>query len=222
MSDDKYLDLETLAANAEQVPDEPVEAEDYQPYSITPIGKHISLSRKITGRQREEDGHFSFEIEFTGGIALEEDPSRIFEKGNYPLKDRRCSTKPFQDFDRGITSGASKYLRAFGVSTKGMKASEIPGLMSATQVEPVGVYIGREARAQKQDDGTYERPMLIADAGGKFTVLVYAVDSGIKYRPAFKTKDFKTADGKQLNAVTDANGRVWQGQPVVEGYFQLK
>jgi hypothetical protein len=221
MSDDKYLDLDTLAANAEAVPDEPVEAEDYQPFSITPIGRYISLSRKITGRQRD-DGHFAFEVEFTGGIASEDDPSRVFEKGNYPLKDRRVSTKPFQDFDRGVTSGAAKYLRAFGVKTGGVRAGEIPSLMSATQVEPVGVYVGREVRAQKNEDGTYERPMLIAGPSGKYDTLVYSVDPGTKWYPAFKTKHFKGEGGKQLNSVTDANGRVWQGQPVVEGYFQIK
>lgn len=217
----EYLDLETLKANAEDVPDEPVEAEDYQPFSITPIGKFISLARKITGRQRP-DGHFAFEIEFTGGIAMEDDPSRVYEKGQYPLKDRRCSTKPFQDFDRGMTSGAAKYLRAFGVSVKGLRAIEIPDLMSATQVEPVGVYIGREAKAFKAEDGEYERPMLIFNPETqKYDTLVYRVDQNTKWRPAFTTKHFKS-EGKQLNSVTDANGRVWTGQPVVEGYFQLK
>lgn len=220
MSDDKYLDLDTLAANAEAVPEEPVEAEDYVPFSITPIGRFISLSRKITGRQRD-DGHFAFEIEFTGGIALEEDPSRVFEKGNYPLKDRRISTKPFQDGDRGVTSGAAKYLRAFGISVKGVGAREIPALLAGTQVEPVGVVIGREAKAQKAEDGTYERPMLIAGPSGKMDTLVYRVDPGVRYTPAFRTKAFRDGD-RQLATVTDANGRVWQGQPVVEGYFQIK
>ncbi len=221
MSDNDYLDLETLQANAENVPEEPVEAEDYQPFSITPIGRYVSLSRKIVGKQRD-DGHFAFEIEFTGGLASEADPSRVYEKGQYPLKDRRVSTKPFQDFDRGITSGASKYLRAFGVSTKGRTAREIPSDMLLTQTEPVGVFVGREARAQKAEDGTYERPMLIQDEGGKYTVLVYRVDNGVRYVPAFRTKNFKDKDGKQLNSVTDSLGRVWAGQPVVEGYFQLK
>lgn len=195
----EYLDLETLVQNAEDISNEEVEEANYTPYSVTPPGRYISLSRVISGKRRD-DGHFGFKVEFTGGLASEADPSKVYEKGNFPLTDRRISTKPFQDFDRGVTSGASKYLRAFGISTKGKTAAEVAPLLIDTQTAPVGVIIGREAKAEKNDEtGTWERPA-----------------------KALRTKNFRNEDGTLNATATDPDGRVWKGAPVVEGYFQLK
>ncbi len=214
MATDEFLDLESLVQVAEAVPEEPVEAEDYVPFAATPPGKYISPSRRITGRQRD-DGHFSFKIELQGGIVDVDDASRTFEKGDkYPMTDRRTSTKPFQDFDRGITSGASKYLRAFGVSTKGIRADAIPALLLETQTQPVGVSVGRTAKA-KDVNGKWLKPF----HDGKGNVVIESErPDGFK---EFRTKDFRNDDGDLLNAI-EAGGETWSAKAVIDGYFKLK
>ncbi len=214
MPTDEFLDLESLVQVAEAVPEEPVEAEDYVPFAATPPGKYISPSRRITGRQRD-DGHISFKIELQGGIVDVDDPSRTFEKGDkYPMTDRRTSTKPFQDFDRGITSGASKYLRAFGVSTKGVRADAIPALMLETQTQAVGVSVGRTVKA-KEVDGGWLKPY--HDGQGNVVIEANRPDGFKEYR----TKDFRDEDGNLLNFVT-AGGEEWAAKAILDGYFKLK
>lgn len=210
----EMLDLETLQQNAEEVPDVEVEAADYTPFTATPPGRYISPSRVIKGRQRD-DGHFSFEIRLEGGIVDEADPSRTYEKGSYPLTDRRMSTKPYQDFDRGITSGASKYLRAFGISTKGLRPDAIIPLMLETQTQPVGVIVGRAPKAKKLDDGTYVMPF--HDGNGNVVVEPRRPDKFREYR----TKDFRDAEGNLSNTL-EAGGETWDAKATVDGYFQIK
>jgi len=211
---DDLLDLEALTQNAEEVPDEPVEAEDYVPFTATPPGRYISPSRVIKGRQRD-DHHFTFQISLQGGIVDANDSSRTYEKSDrYPLTDRRCSTKPFQDFDRGITSGASKYLRAFGISTKGVKADAIPALMLPTQTVAVGVSIGRGPKS-KDVDGKWLTPF--HDGQGNHIVADKRPDGWKEFR----TKDFRNEDGTLKNSI-EAADQTWDAKATVEGYFPLK
>lgn len=214
MPENDMLDLEALQQNAENVPEEEVEEASYTPFTATPPGRYISPSRSIKGRQRD-DGHFTFEIKLEGGIVAADDPSRTYEKGQYPLADRRCSTKPFQDFDRGITSGASKYLRAFGVSTKGLRPDKVIPLMLETQTQPVGVIVGRAPKAQKNEAGEYMMPF--HDKDGNVVVEARRPDGFREYR----TKDFRDAEGKLVNTL-EAGGITWQAKATVDGYFELK
>lgn len=214
MPNDEMLDLEALQQTAEDVPEEEVEEASYTPFTATPPGRYISPSRVIKGRQRD-DGHFTFEVKLEGGIVDQADPSRTYEKGQYPLTDRRMSTKPFKDFDRGITSGASKYLRAFGISTKGLRPDAVIPLLLGTQTEPVGVIVGRAPKAKKQEDGTYLMPF--HDKDGNVVVEERRPDGFREYR----TKDFRDAEGNLSNTLEVA-GQTWDAKAVVDGYFQLK
>lgn len=213
----EMLDLESLQQNAENVPEEEVEAQDYTPFTATPPGRYISPSRSIKGKQREEDGHFTFEIKFEGGIVAEGDPSRVYEKGQFPLTDRRVSTKPFQDFDRGVTSGASKYLFALGISTKGLRPDAVIPLMLESQTQPVGVVVGRAPKAQKDESGQYVMPFYNAKDPSVVVVERRRPDGFREYR----TKDFRDKDGNLLNTL-EAGGVTWQSKAIVDGYFKIK
>ncbi len=212
----EFLDLEHLSQVAEAVPEEPIESEDYVEYTATPPGRYVSPSRVIKGLQRD-DGHFTFHVILQGGIVDIDDPSRTYEKSDrFPLTDKRISTRPYQHFDRGTTSGAARYLAAFGVSTKGVKVSAVPGLMLETQTQPVGVRIGRAPKAQ-QDAGQWVLPYHDGN-GNEVVAPTNARPEGFK---EFRTGDFLDETGKYRN-VLEAAGRVWQTKAIVDGYFKLR
>ncbi len=72
--------------------------------------------------------------------------------------------------------------------------------MQESQVLPVGVFIGREAKAVKNEQtGLWERP-----------------------DPQLRTKDFRDAEGNLIKTAVDQGGREWEGKAVVDGYFLLK
>jgi hypothetical protein len=218
MADNDFLDLSALAQVAENIPDEAVEAVDYNPFPTTPPGKYLSISRVITGRQRD-DGHFTFQIALAGGITPV-DGGRTYEKSDkYPLTDRKISTKSFQDGDRGITSGAAKYLRACGFDVKGLKAADIPALMQESQLIPVGVVIGRGVKAVETENG-WETPFIHRDGSGVTYATGFNPDK--KTLREVRTSDFRDAEGNVANTYTDANGRVWDSKATVDGYFQIK
>ena len=193
----EYLDLSQLANFAEALPDdEPIETEDFREDGLMPVGKYISASRDIQGKQRV-DKHLLFTLTFGEGVQHVDAPDKTYAT-RFPLK-HWISTKPFGYDDRpGMTSQVAEYLKLFGFEVKGMDTDDIIAAMQETQASPIGVRVGYEDRAIKGTDGSYVSRNL-------------------------KTKDFNlgTKDAPQYVSTITIDGEVVYARPRVTGFFAL-
>jgi hypothetical protein len=162
MSENEYLDLESLKGIAEPLPDdEPIETEDWYDRDIMPVGHYLSQTRTITGKpNRNRPGHITFEINYEGGLVFVGDDRTPGDNKTYaeryPMR-HWFSTVPYNsDNQPGTTSGAAQYLKACGFEVKGMDMDAVIEAVEESQTVPVLVFISREDKSVKQPDGTYK------------------------------------------------------------------
>lgn len=189
-----YVDLSALNGAGEPLV-EPLETEDYSTFALTPVGNYVTHSRVITAKEKD-DGTTTFAIELVGGVQHPE-TGKMYNVGKFPLR-TWVSDKLYQQNDRpGKTSGVAEYLRACGFNPKQFTTKgELISAVMESQTIPVGVFIGRTNKAEKQADGSY--------AGGG----------------ELKTKSFLNEDGTYATTVV-VNGKTYIGKEKVGSFSRL-
>ena len=151
-----YTDLASLRAAGEDLPSgDVVETTDFTGRALAPVGSYISQARSISNIKRRDDGHFVFQIDFTGGL-INPESGRTFFTGQYPLRTWITTIPMAQEGVVGKTSRVAEYLKACEFKIKGRSFAEILDLMEESLAAPVGVYVGLTDKGVKQDDGTYK------------------------------------------------------------------
>lgn len=156
MANTEYATFDDLRANAEELP-EGVETPDYTDEYIIPPGRFLSTSREIKPRPAQAGKPITFEIQFPTGL---QNGKTTYGLGRFPER-TWVSTKLFEQAGRaGKTSSVAQYLRACGISPKGMSTSEIITAMQESQTMPVEVVVGWEERVTPDADGRWPKTKL--------------------------------------------------------------
>lgn len=201
----EYVDIDSVETTSEELGT--VVSPEYNDRPLTPPGRYISESRKITAKKKTEGGKtsFTFQIDLTGGVTDPTTGRRFYRPDRTWVSTKTFRKRDFQNstpdapaYFPGETSTAAEYLKKCGFSAsevRNLSGQALISAMSASQTRPVGVKTGFRARGRKEN--------------------------GYK-TPALYTKHFLSpeGEGKYLRTV-EAEGQTWEAQESVEDFFKV-
>lgn len=195
-----YFGAPGAESNAEPV--NSIETEDFSRFTTMTPGNYINPARSAEATANKVPGHYTVVLTFDGGFV--DGDGRSHAAGKYPLK-KWISTVPFKVKTRdgselpGMTSSVAEYLRACGVSPKGLTPDTALEAIQSTLSTPLGVYIGRTDKGVKNPDT------------GKYESL------------GLKTQDFNTGtkDAPVWAEQVERDGRVFRAAPRITSFTKV-
>lgn len=196
---EQFVDLSELRHIAESLP--PIESSDYSEYELIPVGNYTSPSRLTQVRTPGGDGVLTFVLTFDTGFA--DVNGRTHGRSKYPLT-KKISTRQFEQENRpGTTSTVAQYLRAVGLEPQKLTSpDDFIDAMEAAATLPVGVFIGRTNRKEKDESGQW-------------------TEVEIKTKEFLVSGSLKGGDAVYAAQITK-DGVTYTGKAVVQGFNRLR